>query len=157
MCLPRIVLTSIAGAYQLGGVGNRRWPVEPLAESVSDERPRRSMVSAGSCVQVPKQGLAFPGGDASLEDARWASFVQLTIADDVSLGSSCQPLGLGSIHRRHSSSEAIKEGDPPVCPSVGLGRPCIDFHGLGLGRWGLGNRGGLGPCGGIDRWALLCR
>ena len=45
--LPRIVLTSLAGAYQLGGVGNRRWPVEPLAESVFDKRPRRSMVPIG--------------------------------------------------------------------------------------------------------------
>ena len=80
-------------------------------ESVSDERPRRSMVSAGSCVQVPKQGLAFPGGDASLEDARWALFVQLAVVDDVSFGSSRQPLGLGSVCRKHSSSEAIKEGD----------------------------------------------
>ena len=52
--LPRIVLTSLAGAYQLGGVGNRRWLVESLAEGVSDERLRRSMVPAGSHVQVPK-------------------------------------------------------------------------------------------------------
>ena len=52
--LPRIVLTSLAGAYQLCGIGNRRWPVEPLAESISDERPRRSMVPVGSRVQVPK-------------------------------------------------------------------------------------------------------
>ena len=49
--LPRIVLTSLAGAYQLGGVGNRRWPVEPLAESISDECPRRNMVPAGSHVE----------------------------------------------------------------------------------------------------------
>ena len=48
--LPRIVLTSLAGAYQLGGVGNRRWLVEPLAESISDERPRCSMVPVGSRV-----------------------------------------------------------------------------------------------------------
>ena len=114
------------------------------------------MVSAGSYVQVPKQGLAFPGGDASLEDARWASSVQLTVADDVSFGSSRQPLGLGPVHRKHSLSEAIEEGDPPVRPSGSLGRPCIDFHGLGLGRRGLSNRGGLGPYGGLDRWALLC-
>ena len=52
--LLRIVLTSLAGAYQLGGIGNCRCPVEPLAEGVSDERPRRSMVPAGSRVQVPK-------------------------------------------------------------------------------------------------------
>ena len=94
------------------------------------------MVSAGSCMQVPKQGLAFPGGDASLEDARWASFVQLVVADDVSFGSSRKPLGLGPICRKHSLNEAIKEGDPPVRPLVGFGRLYIDFHGLGLGRRG---------------------
>ena len=54
VCLPRIVLTSLAGAYQLGGIGNRRWLVEPLAEGVFDERLRRCMVPAGSCMQVPK-------------------------------------------------------------------------------------------------------
>ena len=54
VCLPRIVLASLAGAYQLGGVSNCRWPVEPLVEGVSDERPRRCMVPAGSRVQVPK-------------------------------------------------------------------------------------------------------
>ena len=48
--LPRIILTSLAGAYQLDGIGNCRWPVEPLAEGVSDERPRRSMVPTGSRV-----------------------------------------------------------------------------------------------------------
>ena len=92
-----------------------------------------------------------------MEDARWASSVQLVVADDVSFGSSHQPLGLGPVRRKHSSSEAIKEGDLPVYPSVGLRRPSIDFHGLGLGRQGLGNRRGLGPCGGLDWWALLFR
>ena len=52
--LPRIVLASLAGAYQLGGVSNRRWLVEPLAEGISDEHPRRCMVPAGPHVQVPK-------------------------------------------------------------------------------------------------------
>ena len=92
------------------------------------------MVPAGSRVQVPKQGSAFLGGDASLEDARWASSIQLVVGDDISFGSSRQPLGLGPVHRKHSSNEAIKEGDPPIHPLVGLGRPCVDFHGLGLGR-----------------------
>ena len=52
--LPCIVLASFVGAYQLRGVSDRRWLVESLAEGVSDERPRRSMVPAGSHVQVPK-------------------------------------------------------------------------------------------------------
>ena len=89
-----------------------------------------------------------------MEDARWALPVQLAIAEDVSFGSSRKPLGLGPVRRKHSSNEAIKEGDPPVRPLVGLGRLYIDFHGLGLGRRGVDGRGGLGPCGGLDRWAL---
>ena len=91
-----------------------------------------------------------------MEDARWAPSVQLAVADDIGFGSSRKPLGLGPVRRKHSSNEAIKEGDPPVRPLVGLGRLCIDFHGLGLGRRGLGNRGGLGPFGWLGRWALLC-
>ena len=52
--LPCIVLASLAGAYQLRGVSNRRWLVESLAKGIFDERPRRCMVPIGSRVQVPK-------------------------------------------------------------------------------------------------------
>ena len=52
--LPRIVLASLAGAYELGGVSNSRWLVEPLAEGISDKRPRCCMVPVGSRMQVPK-------------------------------------------------------------------------------------------------------
>jgi hypothetical protein len=92
-----------------------------------------------------------------LEDARWASPVQLAITEDVSFGSSCKPSGFGPVYRKLSSNEAIKEWDSPVRALVGLRRLYVDFHGLGLGRRGLGDRGGLGPCGGLDQWALLCR
>ena len=115
------------------------------------------MVFAGSCVQVPKQGLAFPIGDASLEDARWTLPVQLAVAEDVSLDSSRKPSGFGLVYRELSSDEAIKEWDLPVRALVGLGRLRIDFHGLLFGHGGLSDRGGLGPCGGLDRWALFCR
>ena len=81
--------------------------------------------------------------------------VQLAVAEDVGFGSSRKPLGLGPIRRKHHSNEAIKEQNSPVRTLIGLGRPCVDFHGLGLGRRGLGGRGGLGPCGGLDRWALF--
>jgi len=52
--LPCVVLASLTGAYELSGVSNRCWPVEPLAEGVSNERPRCCVVTAGSRVQVPE-------------------------------------------------------------------------------------------------------
>ena len=93
-----------------------------------------------------------------MEDARWASPVQLAIAEDVSLGSSRKPSGFGPVCRELSLDEAIKERDPPIHALVGLGRLCVYFHNLGLGHGGLGDRGGLEACGGLDRWALFrCR
>ena len=91
-----------------------------------------------------------------MEDARWASPVQLTVAEDISLGSSRKPSGFGPVCGKLSSDEAIKEWDSPVHALVGLGRLHVDFHGLRLGRRGLGDRGGLEPYGGLDRWALFC-
>ena len=107
------------------------------------------MVPAGSHVHVPKQGLAFLGGDASLEDARWASSVQLAVAEDVSFGSSRKPSGFGPVCRKLPSDEAIKERDLPVRALVGLGRLCVYFHNLGLSRRSLGGRGGVETCGGF--------
>ena len=92
-----------------------------------------------------------------MEDARWASPVQLAVAEDVSLGSSHKPSGFGLVCRELSSNEAIKEQDSPVRALVGLGRLRVDFHGLEFGRGGLGDRGGLRPCDGLDRWALFHR
>ena len=68
-----------------------------------------------------------------MEDARWASPVQLAIAEDVSFGSSRKSSGFGPICRKLSSNEAIKELNPPVHALVGLGRFRVDFHDLRLG------------------------
>ena len=55
-------------------------------------------------------------------------------------------------------SEPIKKRDSPVRVLVGLGRPGVDFHDLGLGRRSLGSRGGVEPRSGFGRWALFhCR
>ena len=86
-----------------------------------------------------------------MEDTRWASPVQLVVAEDVSFGSSRKPSGFSPVCRKLSSNEAIKEWDSPVCALVGLGRLHVDFHDLGLGHGGLGDRGGLGTCGGLNR------
>ena len=91
-----------------------------------------------------------------MEDTRWASPVQLAVAEDVSLGSASKPSSFGPICGELSLDEAIKERDSPVYALVGLRRLRIDFHDLRLGRRSLGDRGGLEPCGGLDRWALFC-
>ena len=91
------------------------------------------MVPVGPYVQVPKQGSACLGGDASLEDTRGTSPVQFTIAEDVSLGSPLKPSGFGPVARKLSLSEPIKERGSPVRVLVGLGRLRVDFHDLGLG------------------------
>ena len=85
-----------------------------------------------------------------MEDARWASPVQLTVTEDVSFGSSRGPSGFGSICGELSSNEAIKELDLPVHALVGLERFRVDFHHLEFTRRGLGDGGGLEPCGGLD-------
>jgi hypothetical protein len=90
-----------------------------------------------------------------LEDTRWASPIQLAVAEDVSFGSSCKPSGFSPICRKLSSNEAIKEWDSPVHALVGLKRLHVDFHDLGLGHGGLGDRGGLEPYDGLDWWALF--
>ena len=92
-----------------------------------------------------------------MEHARRASPVQLAVAEDVSFGSSHKSSGFGPVCRKLSSNEVIKERDSPVHALVGLGRLRVDFHGLELGHVGLGGRGGLGPCGGLGRWALFRR
>ena len=92
-----------------------------------------------------------------MENTRWAMPIQLAVAEDVSPGSSRKLSGLGPVRGKLSSHEVIKKRDSPVRALVGLGRLRVDFHGLGLGHKVLGDRGGLGPYGGLDRWALLCR
>ena len=92
-----------------------------------------------------------------MEDARWTSPVQFAVAENVSLGSPSKPSGFGPVSGKLSSDKAIKERDSPVRALVGLRRLRVDFHGLKLGRGGLGDRGGLGPYDGLDRWALFRR
>ena len=68
-----------------------------------------------------------------MEDARWTSPVQLTVAEDVSFGLSCKPPGFGPVSRKLSMSDPIKEWDSPVRVLVSLGRLRVDFHDLALG------------------------
>ena len=50
--LPSIKLAPFAGACDLLGVGDRRWPVETLSERFPDQGPRRGMMSTYSTVDV---------------------------------------------------------------------------------------------------------
>ena len=80
-----------------------------------------------------------------MEDTRWTSPVQFTVAKDVSFGLSRKPSGFGPVTRKLSPSEPIKERDSPVHVLVSLGRLRVDFHDLRLGRRSLGGRGALSP------------
>jgi hypothetical protein len=83
MGLSRIVLTPFAGAYNVRGISHRGWLVESLLESVPDEGPRRSMVSAGTAVDVLQQLSPLLGGDAALQDLGVALFIDISFDDDV--------------------------------------------------------------------------
>ena len=91
-----------------------------------------------------------------MEDTGGTSPVQFAIAEDVSLGSPRKPSGFGPVTRKLPPSKPIKERDSPVRVLVGLGRPGVDFHYLGLGQRSLGGRGGVEPHGGFGWWALFC-
>ena len=64
--LPSVVLTPFAGAYDLLGVGYCGGPVEALLECVSNQGPRRGMVTADPTVDVTQQKSSLFAGDAEL-------------------------------------------------------------------------------------------
>jgi hypothetical protein len=55
MCLPRIELAPLTGAYDLGGIGHSSWPVEALLEGVPDQCSRRCVVDTSPKVYFLKQ------------------------------------------------------------------------------------------------------
>jgi hypothetical protein len=61
-----VELSTLAGAYDLVGVGDRRRPVEVLAECVAHEGARCRVMTAYACVDVPDELPALGDGDASL-------------------------------------------------------------------------------------------
>jgi hypothetical protein len=52
MGLPRIVLTTLAGAYQLDSIGDRGRPIESLSKGISDEGSRCCVVAASPRVKI---------------------------------------------------------------------------------------------------------
>jgi hypothetical protein len=70
MGLAGVELVSLACAYNLIGVGNRRGLVKALAECIAHEGVRRRVMAAHACVDVPDQFAALGNGDASLQGSR---------------------------------------------------------------------------------------
>ena len=66
MGLPSIVLTPFVGAHDLLSVGYGGRPVEALTERVSDQGPRRGMVTTDPTVDITQQLLPLLDGDAAL-------------------------------------------------------------------------------------------
>jgi len=76
---PGIELATLAGSYDVGGVGDRGGPVEALSKCVTHEGARRGVVTADASVDVTYQLLALGDRDAALQDARGTAFVELII------------------------------------------------------------------------------
>ena len=99
MGLLRIELAPFAGADNSSGVSHRRWPVEALSESIPDKGSGRCVVAASPRVYFLQQFPTFGDGDASLEDARGTTVVELLLIaqQDERLGASRYPPSLGSV------------------------------------------------------------
>ena len=77
MCLPSVKWAPLVGAYNLSGIGNRSWLVEPFSKGVSNEGLRRRMVPASPQVDFTQQLLTLVDRYAPLEDFRGAASLQL--------------------------------------------------------------------------------
>ena len=64
--LPSIKLAPFAGAHDLFGVSDCRWPIKPLAECVPDQDSWRSVMSTDSALDVNQQLPSLLDGDATL-------------------------------------------------------------------------------------------
>jgi hypothetical protein len=77
--LAGIELAPFAGAHDLAGVGDRRGPVEALAERIAHEGAWRCVVAAHTRMYVPKELAPLRDGYASLQDAGRGALVQLAV------------------------------------------------------------------------------
>ena len=79
VCFSSIELATLAGLYDVGGVGDRSGLVKALSKRVAHEGTWRGVVTADASVDVTDQLLALGDGDASLPNARGTVFVQLVV------------------------------------------------------------------------------
>ena len=91
MILPSVVLAPFIGAYDLLSVGYYGGPVEALSECISDQGPRRGMVTADPAVDVAQQKSSLFTRDAELQDPGVAPFVEFAFYKNEGLGATCEP------------------------------------------------------------------
>ena len=66
MGLPSIILTPFVGAHNIFGAGYCGQPEEALSECISDQGPRRGMVTIDPTMDIAQQPLPLFDGDAAL-------------------------------------------------------------------------------------------
>ena len=89
--LSSVVLAPFAGAYDLLGVGYCSGPVEALSECISNQGPRRGMVTVDPTVDVAQQKFSLFARDTEMQDPGVASFVEFTFYKNEGLGAACEP------------------------------------------------------------------
>ena len=99
MSLLGVVLTPFAGAYDLLGFDYCSGPVEALSECVSNQGPRRGMVTADPTMDVAQQKSFLFTGYAELQDPSVAPLVEFALHKNEGLGAVRHPLSLHLIHR----------------------------------------------------------
>ena len=82
MCLTGVEMATLASPHDFGGIGDCCGPVKALPERISHKGARCRMVATNSGVDVSEQFPALGNGDAALQDARGAVFVQLLVDQD---------------------------------------------------------------------------
>ena len=135
MSLPSVVLTPFAGAYDLLGVGYRGGPIEALLECVSNQGPRRGMVTTDPTVDVAQQKYSLFARDTELEDPDVAPFVEFALYKNKGLGAMCEPSSFHLVRWQRVVEEVVDVERSPVTQRVGL-HCWIHFklHDLGVGQ-----------------------
>ena len=99
MNLPSIVLTPIAGAYNLLGIGYCGGLVEALSECIPNQGPWCGMMTADPTMDIAQQKLPLFDGDAELQDPSVASSVEFALYKNKGLGMMCELLSLHLVHQ----------------------------------------------------------
>ena len=95
--LPGIELAALVGPHDVGGIGDRGWPVKALLKCVPHKGAWRGVVTADASVDITDQLLALGDGDALLQNARGTALVQLIVDQDEGLGPPSGALRLSAV------------------------------------------------------------